>query len=1275
MNLFRKATATVALVTLVSGVFSTGVYASSSTEIEAANALAAKGYINNHSDDTAAYNLNQNVLRQEIAAVARGVAGLDKKSSCDGSFADTSATTPNTWACYSVEALLDAGLIAANDNFRPEAKISKAEAVGMMVKAAFGDEYAYDSNNSASWQEQVVDFAVSKGVVSNFSNYDTAATRGFVFEAGNNAIIASEEVAETCDEVSQLLGLCGEETAEETTEEETTEETVVVSGDNVLTAELSADTPVGGDLPLIAEGVSVLAVDVTAGSEDVSISSVDLKRTGFGAASAVDGAAVFADGERVSKYKTFNSNDEAVLTFSPALNVKAGETTTLVVKVNAEDDTGEFAISLENITASSTVEAATIVSDTFEVKSATAAVLTVLDTDVNATVKAGEEQAELAEFRLTNNTTNNNESVVISSVTLKETGTIDQELNIANLTLSMDGNVISTVASMEGKYVTFNFDPITIAEGKNEKLVVKGDILGGATDTVIFTLDNVVDINATASTYDAVNVTVTDGTFTTVTIAAGELTIYAIDATTDEVRQDKKDVEFGQLKIVNVAGKNLELDNLGVTITIANQTAGHTHADVIENVEFELNGTSYDLTGADTTQTSATIYSESDLDIALPQGTTILTVRGDILDTQTDSTDITLSIADATATAQFKVVETDEDNTVTDLTPSSLTWKKVEVVHTSATVSNVPLADVTVVKGTSDLVALQFEVKAGKPSPVTMSEANVTVLVDDDGTFGAIGASGTVAGDNDVITEVKLYKGSVSDSNLLDKVSGSGLATGVASFDGFQVEIAADSSETFIVTLSTTDIYNASEDQIKVTLDASTITLEDDETDTVSVSGTLSDKVITISDTGSLTLTADSQNTDNTDTKTILSGTDATVFSLDALSTNEDVKVETVVFTASENLKTVAKTAKLYLGDTLVATAANSDVTDATTVAAATIDATTAGDLTVTADVKGTESNGYQVIINSGGADTTGVVVASSTSSAITLTVEDDGAGAADPDWDDIVSAINNDSTASNLVTASTSNGSDTFVTADAETLTLASWVDGSTITFENISNLVIPTTSTELRLAIETDVIGFEKVGSSVSNVEIENVAMSDATGDESGETVTVTDLSTTSSNRFSVVPGLITPSVTASLSSSTTPQITISANTGDNSKAASNDAPVTSVDTIEFSILGTTDADSSLTYSLVNIEDSSDTISGTVSGNTLTFDLAADATFVAAGLDEITNGGSETYKVIVTGATADADTLQLTLLESGITYDVDTTTGITTNLSSEIDFGSRSY
>ncbi len=56
-----------------------------------------------------------------------------------------------------------------------------------------------------TWQEQVVDFAVEKGAVANFTNYDTSATRGFVFEVGASAM-ESEEVVSDDDLLEDLLG-------------------------------------------------------------------------------------------------------------------------------------------------------------------------------------------------------------------------------------------------------------------------------------------------------------------------------------------------------------------------------------------------------------------------------------------------------------------------------------------------------------------------------------------------------------------------------------------------------------------------------------------------------------------------------------------------------------------------------------------------------------------------------------------------------------------------------------------------------------------------------------------------------------------------------------------------------------------------------------------------------------------------------------------------------------------------------------------------------------
>jgi len=99
------------------------------------------------------------------------------------------------------------------------------------------------------------------------------------------------------------------------------------------------------------------------------------------------------------------------------------------------------------------------------------------------------------------------------------------------------------------------------------------------------------------------------------------------------------------------------------------------------------------------------------------------------------------------------------------------------------------------------------------------------------------------------------------------------------------------------------------------------------------------------------------------------------------------------------------------------------------------------GDLLVTADNAGTTANGYTLVIVTGGADTTGVVVSGETTSTITLTIETDGAGSPDPTWAQVAVAAN----AGGIFLATVSspaNGGDTVVTADANTITLAGGVD-----------------------------------------------------------------------------------------------------------------------------------------------------------------------------------------------------------------------------------------
>lgn len=107
--------------------------------------LAKKWIIVNKSSNPREYNLNNNILRQEIAVVALGVFWGTTKSYCSWKFYDVSATVPNSWACKTIEALEDYDIIS-DDNvyFRPQARVTKAEAVAMLVKAGLNKEYNFN---------------------------------------------------------------------------------------------------------------------------------------------------------------------------------------------------------------------------------------------------------------------------------------------------------------------------------------------------------------------------------------------------------------------------------------------------------------------------------------------------------------------------------------------------------------------------------------------------------------------------------------------------------------------------------------------------------------------------------------------------------------------------------------------------------------------------------------------------------------------------------------------------------------------------------------------------------------------------------------------------------------------------------------------------------------------------------------------------------------------------------------------------------------------------
>ncbi len=691
----------------------------------------------------------------------------------------------------------------------------------------------------------------------------------------------------------------------------------------MLTVELDPDNPEGVDIAKGADGVLVMKFDLTAGSNDVSVTEFNFERLGFGG-DAAEKLAVYVDGKRVTKAKSANNDDEFNVTVSPSLVIPAG--TTSVVEVRVDTSTtrvGEFYIKLKDIKASTTVEGLPIESNTFEVKSKDATQLEIKEGNVSTQVTLWEVQADLTEFNLKNIGNVNNSDVIVHSITLKEIGTVDHEEDIINYGLYYKGQRIAD-GVVSSKYITFKLnEPIVIKDDKTETFRVKWDIVGWAGKTIDFELDTDGDIIASATKYFGVNV-IDKYNPDKLTIEAGEVTLYAIDAEQDKVRDDTDNVKLGTLKVVNVAGKDLNLKNLGVVINVDNTS---NTGLILENVEAVINGTSYDLCD-EVSGTGDTVCSDTNIDVLLPQGTTMIDFVADTADDLSDGTTIKLSL-DATSGSLLYIEEMEDDTQVTDIAPSSLTWDDIEIKQPKATLSKVPLADVTVVKWTENIIALQYEVEANEVSPLYIDKVKVDIKV-----YSGSSDITSSVDLKDYISEIVLYKDSISDSNKLDSVAGTRLDS-TTTFDGFEVEVPADNTQTFVVAVSIVDADTVINKTIKVGYNS--MEIDDDQNDPVTTGGTVGfGRAINVKDSGTIVvnLTGSVDNVENEIDKVILAGTEQDVFSLDVKSLNEDVEVEKFKLyftgagdlTGAENLRDTIKEVKVTLnGKTVIASV--SDIT------------------------------------------------------------------------------------------------------------------------------------------------------------------------------------------------------------------------------------------------------------------------------------------------------------------------------------------------------------
>ena len=447
-----------------------------------------------------------------------------------------------------------------------------------------------------------------------------------------------------------------------------------------------------------------------------------------------------------------------------------------------------------------------------------------------------------------------------------------------------------------------------------------------------------------------------------------------------------------------------------------------------------------------------------------------------------------------------------------------------EELENSDTNVLIRLSDITTVRGTDDLVVMQFPVDSVYEIIIQIKPHHGDIEFNDSNL------------PSQAISEVKLYRNSVAEENLLSQISGDSISpNGIITFG----EINYNGAEQYIVTISIVD-SKVAVDNSAYQISLIAVYSRDDNTGlptNLLSEPLISDRLVIVTNFGLLAIIEDDNNKDNENDKTILAGSSKTIFSVDVQAIYESMDIERVVFTIAGaiSLPQSLANASIYLNDKLIETNANSDIT-------------------------------------------------------------------------------------------------------------------GTSIIFDDLTGLIVGEMTSELKLRLNTENIGFQKNGATEVGMTVTAVSLQNIQGVSSGKDASDVTLNGIKSRTIDIVPVLVTPSVTVNLSSSTTPQFTLTATSVDNTVAFSNSAASTLVNRITLSTIGTSSSTGSLTYKLTNINDPSDSVSVVVAdGDDIVFDLSS----MVDANQTISPNSSETYKVTIIGI-VEGDTVSFNVPKKAVNYSV---------------------
>lgn len=303
-----------------------------------------------------------------------------------------------------------------------------------------------------------------------------------------------------------------------------------------VTVSLNSMTPASQSVPSTVGRVPFAKVNLTASADGAAyVESITVTRTGLTTLGTTFKVWAEKNGVSVTSKRALSS-DKAILTFSPALNIAAGQTVAIDVLAEVAGVTGNGALGI--VSASDISASGSTVSGSFPITgnlmSFTSYDVTEVDFDVTSTTyapKVGDEATELGKFNI--ELTDDDRDVVLNTLTLRNTGVEDLSTSLMNVYLENNGEVVSNNATFNGRYMTFTFKNggmDLLKDDGDADFIIKGDVIGkDSTGTIILSLNKQEDLyayeKATGFGVSYESSIMTQATFGTITIDSGVVDI------------------------------------------------------------------------------------------------------------------------------------------------------------------------------------------------------------------------------------------------------------------------------------------------------------------------------------------------------------------------------------------------------------------------------------------------------------------------------------------------------------------------------------------------------------------------------------------------------------------------------------------------------------------------------------------------------------------------------------------------------------------------------